>query len=143
MTWWMWAVLGFFLLVCELLTPGGFYVMFLGVSGLGVALVTLLAPAIPLWGQWLLFSILGVVCLVFFRRPLLERFKQKWPATQVDNLVGETATALEDIAVNAFGKAELRGAAWNAQNTGATPVARSQRCQVERIDGLTLYIRGQ
>jgi membrane protein implicated in regulation of membrane protease activity len=131
------------LLVFELLTPGGFYVMFLGVSGLGVALVTALWPGFPLWAQWLLFSILGAALVLFFRRPLLEWFRHSWPGKAVDSLVGETATAMEDIPVNAFGKAELRGTSWNARNSGDTPVVRAQRCSVERMEGLTLYIRGQ
>ena len=143
MTWWVWAVIGLILLVLELLTPGGFYVMFLGVSGLGVALVTALWPGFPLWAQWLLFSILGAALVLFFRRPLLEWFRHAWPGKAVDSLVGETATAMEDIPVNAFGKAELRGTSWNARNTGDTPVVRAQRCLVEHMEGLTLYIRGQ
>ena len=143
MTWWMWAVIGLFLLVFELITPGGFYLMFLGVSGLGVALVTALFPGFPLWAQWLMFSILGAVTVLFFRRPLLEWFRHAWPCKAVDSLVGETATAMEDIPVNGFGKAELRGTSWNARNTGDAPVVRAQRCSVERMDGLTLYIRGQ
>jgi len=42
---------------------------------------------------------------------------------------------------NGFGKAELRGTAWNARNVGDTPIAESQRCRVERVDGLTLWVR--
>ena len=117
--------------------------MFLGVYGLGVALVTALWPGFPLWAQWLMFSILGTVTVLFFRRPLLERFRHAWPGKAVDSLVGETATAMEDIPVNGFGKAELRGTSWNARNSGDAPVVRAQRCSVERMDGLTLYIRGQ
>ena len=37
MNWWMWAILGFVLLVAEMLTPGTFYLMFLGISALIVA----------------------------------------------------------------------------------------------------------
>jgi len=64
------------------------------------------------------------------------------PKGKVDNLIGETAQALEDIAVDAIGKAELRGAAWNAHNIGDAPIPGSTRCRVERVDGLTLYVRG-
>lgn len=142
MTWWMWAVVGFLLLAGELLTPGGFYILFFGVSGLCVALVTALAPGFPLWGQWLLFSVLAVVALLFFRRPLLEWFRRSSPAREVDSLVGEIAVALEDIPAGGIGKVELRGSAWSAQNTGSAAAARGQRCKVCGVDGLMLKIEG-
>jgi len=142
MAWWMWAVLGFVLLAGELLTPGGFYILFFGISGLCVALVTALAPGLPLWGQWLLFSLLAGVALLFFRRPLLEWFRRASPPKEVDSLIGETAVAMEEIAAGGIGKVELRGSAWSAQNVGPAPVARSQRCRVRRVEGLVLDIEG-
>ena len=32
MTWWLWAFLGLFLLGGELVTPGGFYMLFFGIA---------------------------------------------------------------------------------------------------------------
>jgi membrane protein implicated in regulation of membrane protease activity len=141
MAWWMWLVLGLLLLVCELLTPGGLYLFFLGLSALGVGALVGLIESIPLWSQWLLFSALSLVAALFFRRPLLERIRRLSRSKAVDSLVGETATALEDIPVDAIGKAELRGTAWNALNIGDSPLARAQRCRVERLEGLTLHVR--
>jgi membrane protein implicated in regulation of membrane protease activity len=142
MSWWIWAAIGFLLLAGELLTPGGFYIVFFGVSALCVAIVSALFPAFPFWLQWLLFSVLALVALLFFRRPLLEWFRRRSPSRQVDSLVGETAVAMEDIAPGAIGKAELRGSAWNAQNVGGELLPRGRRCRVERVEGLTLHIRG-
>jgi membrane protein implicated in regulation of membrane protease activity len=142
MAWWVWIVFGFVLLGGELVTPGGFYVLFFGVSGICVGLITALVPGFPLWGQWLLFTVFAVLSLLVFRRPLLEWFRRRTPSTEVDNLVGETAMPMEDIAVNAVGKAELRGATWNARNVGDKLLARAQRCRVRRVDGLTLDIEG-
>lgn len=141
MAWWIWAAIGCLLLAGELLTPGGFYIVFFGVSGLCVAVITALFPEFPLWAQWLLFSVLAVAALLLFRKPLLEWFRRRSPEPQVDSLIGEIAVAMEDIAPGAVGKAELRGSAWNAQNAGETPLARGQRCRVVRVEGLTLYIR--
>ena len=52
-------------------------------TGLGVALVTALFPGFALWAQWLLFSILGAVTVLLFRRPLLEHFRHAWPGKPV------------------------------------------------------------
>ncbi len=143
MLWWMWMVFGLLLLAGELTTPGGFYLMFFGISGLCLGLITALAPGLSLWIQWLLFTVFAVITLLFFRRPLLQWFRRASPVREVDSLVGETATAMDDIPVDAVGKAELRGTAWTARNIGDKPLARAQRCCVERVDGLTLFIRGQ
>ncbi|MGQ9635239.1 MAG: NfeD family protein [Bryobacteraceae bacterium] len=143
MAWWMWAAIGFLLLVGELLSPGGFYIVFFGISGLCVALVSAIFPGFPLWAQWLLFSLLAAVSLLLFRRPLLEWFRSRSPAPQVDSLAGEIAVAMEEIPAGSIGKAELRGSAWSAQNVGDAPVRPGQRCRVERVEGLTLYIKSR
>ena len=144
LTWWMWTILGLVLLACEMITPGTFYFMFLGISGLLTGLVALLAPDLPAWVAWLLFSVFSAVSLVFFRKPLMEKFKLSGKSGhKVDSLVGENALALEDIAPGALGKVELRGASWTACNSGSQAIQRSERPKVERVEGLTLYIRNQ
>jgi membrane protein implicated in regulation of membrane protease activity len=47
------------------------------------------------------------------------------------------------MAVNAVGKAELRGASLTARNAGDKPLARGQRCTVERVEGLTIFVRAE
>jgi membrane protein implicated in regulation of membrane protease activity len=61
----------------------------------------------------------------------------------VDTLVGEVATVIENIQAGSVGKAELRGTSWNARNMGSQDLARGQRCRVESVDGLTLFIRAE
>jgi membrane protein implicated in regulation of membrane protease activity len=142
LTWWMWMILGLVLLACEMITPGTFYFMFLGISGLLTGLVAWLAPDLPGWVPWLLFSVFAAISLAFFRKPLLEKFKLNAKhGHKVDSLVGETALALEDIAPGAIGKVELRGASWTACNAGTQAIQRAGRPRVERVEGLTLYIR--
>ncbi len=144
LTWWMWMILGLVLLACEIMTPGTFFFIFLGISGLLTGLVFWIAPGLPEWAPWLLFSIFSAVSLAFFRKPLMEKFKLSGKSGhKVDSLVGENALALEDIAPGAMGKVELRGASWTARNTGDQPIQRLERPRVERVDGLTLCIRNQ
>ena len=71
MLWWVWILLGFLLLLAELLTPGGLYLLFFGVAAIVVGLLGGLNLIGPPWMQWLMFSILSVVALSLFRRPLL------------------------------------------------------------------------
>lgn len=135
-------IAGLLLLVCEVVTPGTFYFIFIGISGLLVGLVALLAPELPSWIHWLLFSIFTGISLAFFRKPLMQKFKLgEKHGHKVDSLIGESALALEDIAPGELGKVELRGASWTARNAGDKLIQRSGRPKVERVDGLTLHIR--
>lgn len=142
MLWWIWILLGFFLLLVELLTPGGLYLLFFGTAAILVGMLAGLDLSGPTWMQWLLFSILSIVALLLFRRPLLQKLRPAGQSKEVDSLAGETAVTLEDIAVDAIGKAELRGTSWNARNIGSNPLTRGQRCIVERVEGLMLWVRG-
>ncbi|MCU1337037.1 MAG: uncharacterized protein JWO19_2618 [Bryobacterales bacterium] len=135
-------ILGLVLLACEMITPGMFYFMFLGISGLLTGLVAFLVPDLPAWAAWLLFSVFSLISVGFFRKPLMEKLQLSGKhGHKVDSLIGETALALEDIPPGAIGKVELRGAAWTARNAGDQPIHRNERPKVERVEGLTLYIR--
>jgi membrane protein implicated in regulation of membrane protease activity len=91
--------------------------------------------------QWLLFSVLSVLSLLLFRRPLLSwiRRHEKAPA-DVDRITGEIAFPAEDIAPGATGRAQLRGTVWTARNVSTNTLVRGQRCLVLHVDGLTLSI---
>ena len=142
MEWWIWILLGLFLLLAELLTPGGFYIIFFGVGAVIVGILAGFNFAGPLWFQCILFSILSILTLWLFRERLLQLTQGKQRET-VDSLVGETAVATEEIHLNGVGKAELRGTSWNARNVGDKPLGRGQRCIVERVEGLTLFVRAE
>jgi membrane protein implicated in regulation of membrane protease activity len=61
----------------------------------------------------------------------------------VDTLVGETAIVSEDIAAGAVGKAELRGTSWTVRSRAMEALRRGQRCRVEQVDGLTLWVKAE
>lgn len=143
MQWWVWVVFGFVLLAFELLTPGGFYILFFGVGAIVVGILTGLGLGGPAWLQWLLFSVVSVTSLLLFRRRLVESVRSPLGRDDTDSLVGTIALTLEDLAVGAIGKVETRGATWNARNVGSQPLARRQRCRVERLDGLMLQVSAE
>jgi hypothetical protein len=72
------------------------------------------------------FSILAFL----FVRPILVRKLKLDFKPQVDTMIGETATPLEDIGPAQIGKAEMRGTSWTARNVGETSLTRGQRCVV-------------
>jgi len=141
MVWWIWILLGLALLALEAATPGGLFALFFGLSAVLVGTLTALGMGGPPWLQWVLFSLIAVAALVLLRRPLKARFNLDGPRRGVDKLPGEAAVALTDLPPGEVGKAELRGSSWNARNAGAEPIAKGRRCRVERVEGLTLWLR--
>lgn len=140
--WWLWLLAGIVLLVAEILTPGGFYIIFFGAAALCVGLLKLSGFIDGLAGEGLLFAALAVAGVAFFRRPLLERFRHlRVPPGQVDALTSEIAVALADIPPRSLGKVEMRGTVWSAQNITGDLIPKSARCRIDSIDGLTLNVR--
>ena len=142
MAWWLWLLVGLALLGIEMLTPGGFFTIFFGVAAIIVGVLARFGLAGPAWMQWIWFSGLSIASLLFLRKPLLDwmrRREVKRPV--VDTLVGETAVILDPVPGNGVGKAELRGTSWSARSTDGSPLPAGTRCRVDRVDGLTLWIK--
>ena len=142
MTWWLWAFLGLFLLGSEVVTPGGFYMLFFGIGALVVGALVGLGVIQSEWVSWLLFSVFSVASLVILRPPLRRLMTaDRGNGSSVDTMGGETAIVLDDLPPGATGKAECRGSTWNAHNAGDKPLLKGQRSLVDRVDGITLWIK--
>lgn len=141
-TWWLWMLLGIALLVAEILTPGGFYIIFFGAAGICVGLLKLMGFIDGLAGEGLLFAGLAIAGVAFFRKPLLDRFQHlRVPQKEVDALTAEIAVAVADIPARSVGKVEMRGTVWSAQNISDTLIPKAGRCRIDSVDGLTLNVR--
>ncbi|MBP9946668.1 MAG: NfeD family protein [Vicinamibacteria bacterium] len=138
MSWSYWVIFGLGLLVFEILTPGGFFTFFFGVSAFVVAALVWLGVLQSGSGQWLVFAILGIGLLVVLRPAVRKRFETNTP--KVDQLVGETAIALEDLDENGRGKVELRGTSWSALYSGSDRILKGDRLRVTKVDGLSLKV---
>ena len=139
MTWWIWVLVGFALLAIEFASTT-LHVAFFGLGGLFVALLVGLGWHGPLWAQLLVFTTFSLVALLLIRPPLMRKLKLN-ESKEVDTLIGENAIAMDDIAVQGFGKAEMRGSSWNAQNVGTATLTKGQRCTVESVEGLVIRVR--
>ena len=143
MLWWHWLVIGLILVALEMAASGGFYVIFFGIAALAIATLHAFDAAGPVWVQLLLFSLLSVGSLLFFRSRLMKWMQLDQPGRDVDSMVGDTAVPLEDIAAGAVGRAEMRGAVWTARNQGTSPLTRGQRCTVVRVDRLMIFLKAE
>ncbi len=140
MSWWIWVLVGIGLLVVEMATPGGLFALFFGVGALLTAVLA--AAGAGATGQWLAFSVLSVVLLATLRQTLQRRLASK-AAPAVDSLVGEEVMLLGDLPAGGEAQAELRGVPWSARAASGLELRKGQRCRVERIEGVTLFVRGE
>lgn len=135
----MWLASGLVLLVIELVTPSGFFVMFFGLGALTVGILAGLGVGAA-WAQWLLFPAASVIYLLLFRDRLQGRVER--PGVDVDTLVGELALPRERIAPGGFGRVELRGTSWNARNVASVMIEPGERCRVTGVDaGLLVFVQ--
>lgn len=139
MEWWLWLAGGMALVVAELVTPSGFFIIFFGLGALTVGVLAAVDLVSALWLQGLLFTVLSAGYLLIFRGRLQDRF-QAPPPLAMDSLVGILAVVQEPLAPGAVGRVEVRGAAWSARNTGTTTLEPGQRCKVITVDGLLLTV---
>ena len=71
MAWWSWMIIGAVMLGAELfVVDAAFYLVFIGFAAVIVGLVELAGVGLEIWVQWVLFSVIAVVLMVFFRRKL-------------------------------------------------------------------------
>lgn len=135
--------MGLILIALEMAAAGGFYIIFFGIAAVLVGALVLAGVGGSVWVQLLLFSILSVLSLLFFRSPMMRLMKMDRDGVDVDSLVGETAIAKEAIAPGAVGRVELRGTAWTARNRGRAPLSSGARCVVVGVDRLTLFVEAE
>ena len=141
MEWWVWVILGFVLLAAEMVSAG-LFLMFFGIGGIVVGALVRFHVIEAAWMQWLAFSVVSLGSMALLRKPLQHRLKINVRKDQ-DTMLGERAVATEEIAPGATGKAELRGSTWQARNLGDAPVKSGQGCKVEKVEGITLLVRGE
>ena len=138
MTWWMWMILGLVLTVAEAQIPTNFFLLAFGVGGLIVGALTGLGWIVSPWVEWLTFSVVSIAAIVGFQRTLSRSTP---PSRTVDDLTREPAVVIDDVPAGGVGRAELRGTPWSARGTDGVAIARGTRCRVDRVDGLTLWLR--
>jgi membrane protein implicated in regulation of membrane protease activity len=143
MQWWAWIAVGAILLGSELtFVNAQFYLVFVGASALVVGILALAGAATADWLQWLIFAALAVTSLLTFRGRVYERMRRKLPVMR-SGPAGEIVTLPLELPPGETCRLEYRGSSWSAINAGESVIAAGSRARVERVDGLTLVVRGE
>ena len=139
MEWWLWIAGGLTLVVAELVTPSGFFIIFFGIGALAVGVLARFDIVTSLAMQGLWFSVLSVSSVLIFRGRLKTSL-QPPPPPAIDSSIGVLAVVQESLQPGLVGRVEVRGASWSARNTSDVTLTVGQRARVAGIDGLLLTV---
>jgi membrane protein implicated in regulation of membrane protease activity len=142
MYWWAWIAVGAILLGSELaFVDAQFYLVFVGASAFVVGMLQLAGVGLPVWLQWLIFAVLAATSMFTFRKRIYESMRRGLPAMK-GGPAGEIVTMPVALPPGETCRLEYRGGSWSAVNAGKAPIAAGSRARIERVDGLTLVVRG-
>jgi membrane-bound serine protease (ClpP class) len=138
------ALIGFGLLLAELLLPTGGALAAIGVAGLTAAGIVALnsdsTTAEYVGGALIALGIVSAISFYFVTRKVLAAHRDPHVRTGTEEMVGSTAEARTSI--DPTGRAWLGGTVWSARLApGSESVRPGDRVTVEAVDGLTLVVR--
>ena len=108
-------------------------------GSLAAILAALCGASLPV--QIVLF-LAGSVALLGSLRALDRKYvSPKITATNADRVIGKTAVVTESIDnIAAQGAVKVGGVVWTARSSGGKPIAAGAQVQVDRIEGVKLYV---
>ena len=138
MPWWAWVIAGIVLMVVELAAvDAAFYLVFLGIAAVIVGIVVLGDPTLAIGIQWILYGVLALASMLFFRRKLYERMRGRG----FDNSsVGEIVELAEEVPAGGSTRVEMRGSQWTATNVGNTPMGAGVKARIVAVRGAGIDI---
>lgn len=140
MPWWGWIIIGAVLFGAEIMgIDAAFFLIFIGISALLVGLADLLGMDLPAWGEFLLFAVIAVLSMVFFRQRIYTMVRSNAKGV-ANTLPGETVKVTADIAPGESGRVAHRGSTWSAVNVSDATLRAGSQATIQGVDGATLKI---
>ncbi len=133
----MWLFITIGLIVTEIATYQLVAVWF--ALGGAAAMVTAFAGWLEFKGQLTVFLVVSVLALAAFRPFVKKVLRIKPVATNVDQLVGQTATVIQPIDPMRKGRVHVGGLDWSA--SACEPIEEGKTVEVLSIEGATLLVR--
>jgi membrane protein implicated in regulation of membrane protease activity len=107
---WIWAAIGLVLIITELVVPT-FFIIFLGIGALIVAVTTFTGLSEGLNTQLLIFALSSILLMLLLRSRLKKRISAK---EMEPEYMGKLATVTETILPGREGKVSYSGSVWPA-----------------------------
>jgi membrane protein implicated in regulation of membrane protease activity len=103
---WIWGILGLALLGFEMLT-GTMYVLWFGIAAILLAILTWLAPAMPIALQLFLFAGLSIGALVIWRRNYRKNSTDLHIGQSQGDEIGRIGTIIEPVSARQPGRIQF------------------------------------
>ena len=140
MPWWGWMIFGALLLGAELLgVDAAFYLVFIGLAAAITGAIELAGVGLDAWVQWVVFSVISLVLMVFFRKSLYAKLRGSGVGYKIGP-AGEQVTLDQSLQPGEQGRMSYRGTDWSIVNESDQPLEQGQRVLISRVDGLTLKL---
>ena len=140
MPWWAWLIAGIVLMVVELAAIDlSFYLVFLGVAAVLVGIAVLGDPMLSVEAQWILYGVLAVASMVFFRRKVYERLRGGVQGFD-NSTVGEIVELAEDVPAGGSTRVDMRGSQWTATNIGNAAMGAGAKARIVAVSGASVDI---
>jgi membrane protein implicated in regulation of membrane protease activity len=135
---WHWWVLGLILLVAEMLSPTGFFLLWIGAAAVLVGAVSWLAPALGWEVELMMFGVLSVASFFVWKRfrPAAQPSDQPSLNRRGHSYVGRTFTLATPI-VNGVGTLHVDDSQWRISGPD---VPAGTQVRVTAADGATLRV---
>ena len=104
--WWYWLILGFCLIMAELLIPA-FFALWFGIGAIAVGLVLLAIPSLGMAAQILLWAVLSSIQVVLWFRFLRPK-TMTHVGTSASNIIGEVGMLVSDLAPDMRGRVRFQ-----------------------------------
>ena len=140
MPWWGWMIVGVLMLGSELLgVDAAFYLIFIGIAAVITGLVELAGAGLEPWVQWLLFSVIALVLMVFFRKKVYAMLRSEGAGYE-SGPAGEIIFLEQSLQPGESGRFTFRGTDWTIVNDSDEPLEAGGQAQINRVDGLSLKL---
>jgi inner membrane protein len=93
--------------------------------------------------QWIVFAVLSITAMVTFRRRIYEFVRGRGGQVEERLTVGDRVLITARLEPGQIGRVEYRGSNWSARNAGDGPIEAGQEAVIDRVDGLTLYVKAE
>ena len=96
---------------------------------------------LPIVWQILLFLIVSSILLIFTRPVAVKKLKIGSVKTNAESLIGESGIVIENITKDDRGQVKVKGQVWSALSVDSQPIEKDIRVVIDRIEGVTLFVK--
>ncbi|PJG84006.1 NfeD family protein [Caviibacterium pharyngocola] len=141
-TWtlWHWLILGFVLLIAEILLPGVF-LLWWGLAALVISAVAALMPDLSLIALTIAYAVLALLfsmCWWKYQHKKDQKDQRQTSLNQRDHAMLGARGTVQEIAQNGIGRGHFGDTTWRIQGMD---LQSGDVIEVQKVEGITLLVR--